>query len=421
MTNPTFSIIMRTCGRPIMLHRALQSVSNQTYKNYELILVNDNGDSNELFKVLDNFKDKFFIKTPEGTGITGGAPNLSVLFINSNRHMEKTSNEGLKVAKGDFVCIHDDDDSWKPNFLEEVHNEIAKSKDPYPVIMTHFDKIYEIMDIENDSIREVCRNNTINWLQCLQLGFILAGNIFPPISLVYKREILSHIGMYDENLPVMGDWDFLIRLSYFTHIKILKKPLANYHIRVTPSGIYGNSVNTEGWSNLHIEYEGYVRHKYQYTRVLLPNFETRDIGSDIVNAKASKTFWHWDYVKEVENILQMKPNYKNNMEHIIEKIKEKYPDRQPRIYMYGAGTLFHELMEDGTIQLLKDKFLIEGVIDKKYNNYNLHEFPISVLDSPIADIDVIIVTLKYPPDAVSVFKNAHRKDIDVFCIASDYE
>lgn len=406
MTKLFYSIIMRTCGRPLMLRRALESVSNQTFRDYELILVHD-GENPE---VSNNILEEFIFKLPNFTFIT----------TNSSKHMEKVTNEGLKIANGNYICIHDDDDSWQPSFLQEVCNEIRISDNPYPAIMTQFNKIYELVDLENNKIREVCRHNDVNWLNSLQLGFVLAGNIFPPISLVYSKEILEHIGMYDESLKVLGDWDFLLRLQYFTQIKVIKEPLANYHIRLNPEGVYGNSINTEGFNNLHIEYEAYVRHKYQYTKVLLPNFEKKDISSDIVNAKASKTYWHWDYVQEIKKILKIRPDFMKNMEAIVKKIKEKYINKKPKVYLYGAGKIFEELIEKPDfIEYLNDLHAI-GVIDKNFkDNSHQNAYTIDILNERL-DIDLLIVTLEHPPDAIDAIKNKLKKEVDVFYLASEY-
>jgi hypothetical protein len=240
---------------------------------------------------------------------------------------------------------------------------------------------------------------------------------------VYKRDILSYIGMYDESLKVLGDWDFLIRLMYFTQIKVLKKPLANYHIRVNPSGIYGNSINTEGWSNLHIEYESYVRHKYQYTKVLLPNFEKKDVGSDIVNAKASKTYWHWDYVREVKSILNIKPDYIENMKSIVDKIGEEFNSDSPlKVYLYGAGKLFEELIEDRRFIDLINYLEVRGMVDSKFDNGNSREeeraFSTEALREK--DIDVIIVTLENPEQVLGILKSKVGPNVKIYCIASSY-
>ena len=409
MSEPFFSIVMRTVGnRDITLTRAIQSVVNQKFTNWELIIVVDNKDATA-------FEDVAYLVNY----IDSDTSDIAVHYFYSEGHMECVSNYGLKQATGEYVCIHDDDDSWSPDFLEEVYKEIQESDQSFPAIMTHFNKIFEVIDVENNSVKELCRTNELTWLQSLQLGFVLAGNIFPPICLVYKREILDCIGMYDESLKVLGDWDFLIRLMYFTQIKVHKKPLANYHLRVNPSGIYGNSINTEGWSNLHIEYESYVRHKYQYIKVLLPNFEVKDIGDAIVNAKTSKTYWHWDYVQEVKKILCVKVDYKKNIESIVRKIREKYVGKQPRVFMYGAGKLFEELLEKGVMESLGNELNISGVIDSKFNGSRELTFSPDILKTD-KDIDIVIVSLEYPQGALESIKNSASKDIDVYCIGSEY-
>jgi len=403
MENTTFSIVVRTKDRPLLLKRALESIKNQTYKDYEVIIVNDNGDKDILNNLL------------ETGGYINDLTQLQVVQTNTHRHMEMASNEGLDRANGKYICIHDDDDSWEPTFLEEVKNTYdtmpsVEKRTTFMTVLTQHNRIFETVDFTTGKVREVCRTNFTSWMHCLHIGQILAGNFIPPISMVYEKEVLQYIGKYDKSLPVLGDWDFLIRLMYFTQIKVLKKPVANYHIRALPSGIYGNTINTEGWGNLHIEHEADIRHKYQYTKVLLPDFTTKNIGSDIVNAKASKTYWHWDYIQEVKSILNIKSDYIKN----LLSIKNKLTDNST-VAVYGCGALYDELSSK-----INASFNVKYKIDQKFEGNNFTGdgvLPQNI--KGISDkIDAIIVCMEYPVPVVHYLKYL---DIPVYCIGSKYD
>ena len=105
-TNPLVSVIVPTYKRSAFLARAIDSILNQTYKNIEIVLVDDNVEGTEEFletgKVLEKYRDKInYVKTPGQLG-GGAARNFSFKFIH-----------------GEFVAFLDDDDCFKPEKIEK--------------------------------------------------------------------------------------------------------------------------------------------------------------------------------------------------------------------------------------------------------------------------------------------------------------
>lgn len=101
------SVIIPTYQRAELLSRAIDSVLNQTYKNIECIVVNDNIPNDEysvvLYKLLEKYKsDKRFV------------------FLEQERHINgaEARNCGIRNAKGEYIAFLDDDDWWKPEKIE---------------------------------------------------------------------------------------------------------------------------------------------------------------------------------------------------------------------------------------------------------------------------------------------------------------
>lgn len=97
-----FSLIMATCGRRDDILDLLKSLEQQTYKNFELIVVDQN--DTPISDLFDEYKDKFsinYIYTP----IKG---------------LSRARNAGLKVADGDFIAFPDDDCIYEKNVLESI-------------------------------------------------------------------------------------------------------------------------------------------------------------------------------------------------------------------------------------------------------------------------------------------------------------
>jgi len=102
-----FSIIIPTYNRPVQLIRAINSIIKQTYKLFEIIVVNDGSSLNydEVEKEMLSYPEIIYIKQ-----------------INSGRSVAR--NKGIEKANGQFICFLDDDDYYLPNHLEVLYNEI---------------------------------------------------------------------------------------------------------------------------------------------------------------------------------------------------------------------------------------------------------------------------------------------------------
>jgi len=99
----TFSLIVPTIGRTSELEYFLTSLTNQTYKNFEVIIIDQN--KNTLLEpIIEKYRDEL--------GIHYIKSNIPGLSVNRNR--------GISVSKGDILCFPDDDCSYAPNTLEEV-------------------------------------------------------------------------------------------------------------------------------------------------------------------------------------------------------------------------------------------------------------------------------------------------------------
>jgi glycosyltransferase involved in cell wall biosynthesis len=101
---PTISVIIASYNRYEALLLAIQSIKNQTYKNIEIIVVNDGSTQDEYSRVID---DVVQINIPQNTKKIFGFPCPGY-----------TRTQGMKIARGDYIAFLDDDDIWLPNKLE---------------------------------------------------------------------------------------------------------------------------------------------------------------------------------------------------------------------------------------------------------------------------------------------------------------
>lgn len=241
------AVVTRTRNRPLLLRRAAQSVSSQTFKDFLWVVVNDGGDAETVRSIV------------EGAGLE--RDNILLVSLSQSRGMEAASNAGIAASQSDFVVIHDDDDSWAPDFLEKTVAFLSGPQGQrYGGVITH--SIHVSEDIRDGEVIERRRRPFQTSVRDVQLSQMLRGNFFPPISFLFRRSIWEEIGGFNEDLPVLGDWFFNLEFLLKADIGVLPEPLAFYHHRDQASAgtAYANSVVAAG--HRHSELAAVVRNTF---------------------------------------------------------------------------------------------------------------------------------------------------------------
>ncbi len=221
------SIIMRTKDRAILLKRALESVASQTYTNYCLVIVNDGGDSVQLEKIINKYRSK----------ISG---NVMLIHIQKSLGKWHAANQGVKKSQSTYIVLHDDDDSWEPNFLQKTTDFLEDSKHiNYAGVATFTNLITE--QITSSGVKQLSSSRFAPGLDQISIYELCRHNIFPPISYLYRRLIHDTTGLYNESLDALADWEFNLNTIRKYDIAMIHEKLANWHIRSktsdTPSAL----------------------------------------------------------------------------------------------------------------------------------------------------------------------------------------
>ncbi len=228
----TVGIITRTKDRPVLLKRALESVVNQSYEDWHLVIVNDGGDPVAVDRLVNHYATQL-------------RDRISVIHNPSSLGMEAASNKGIRSIKTRYLAIHDDDDSWAPEFLTITVAEIEPICYKFPQVagvITLANMIYERI-VGN----QVTINRTEPYWASEKRGFVmldevLGGNQFAPIQFLFRYDAAEAIDFFRADLPVLGDWDFNIRFLSHYDVYIIPQFLAFYHHRITDQSGYGNSI-----------------------------------------------------------------------------------------------------------------------------------------------------------------------------------
>jgi len=241
-------IITRTKDRPLLLKRAASSVAAQTFANYCWVVVNDGGDESSVKGVIEN----------------SGIDESRVKLI-SNSHslgMEAASNAGIRAIASEYIVVHDDDDSWDPEFLARTVDFLEGAEgNLYDGVITYSTYVSEL--IRDNEVIRLSDKPYQGRLAGVDLDVIIERNLFPPISFLFRRAIYDKVGGYDETLPVLGDWLFNMEFLLHANIGVLPQFLALYHHRdrsdlTAPE--YRNTVVDQ--VSLHQKYTSIVRNRF---------------------------------------------------------------------------------------------------------------------------------------------------------------
>ena len=208
MSTPVFSIITPTFNRPVMLRRNIQSVKNQTFDNYEHIIIDDANDpgTEKIIEELDN-------------------SNIILLKHETTKGAAGSYNTGIKASSGKFILFLDDDDEYMPCILKKLNERFMHAGPDLGFIWTG---IARIKDTESGEKLL----STLVWpsqFSDKEEGLIAATSIGNGFGVCVRKECFDTVGLYDEALPVGQDTDLLFRLAQKYNFETLPEVLVKIH------------------------------------------------------------------------------------------------------------------------------------------------------------------------------------------------
>lgn len=217
---------MRTKDRPVLLRRAMADVAAQEFADWQLIIVNDGGAPEPVEALMADLDADM-------------AARINVLHHPESLGMEAASNAGVEASSSEFVCVHDDDDTWDRRFLSATVGHLEAHPDDAAVVTRA-----EIVVEEFHGSHVVETGRTALWpdLVAISLSDLIRTNRFVPIQVLYRRDVHDVIGPFRDDLPVVGDWEFHLRLAQAFTIGLLDDVLAFWHQRPSAVGTQANSI-----------------------------------------------------------------------------------------------------------------------------------------------------------------------------------
>lgn len=194
------------------VREAIESASNQTYKNIEIIIVNDGSTDNtaEIIKKLMAHSSELMGK---------------VRYIyQENKGPAAARNRGIREAKGEYIVFLDADDEWLPDKLEKQIKLLNENRNVG--LVTCGRDVIDQLGKKTISLPKIPVSR-----QKMLMAFTL-GNIVGSCSCVMLRKTcLNGVGCFDESLKVGEDWDLWLRIAREFDIEVVNEPLVKYNLR----------------------------------------------------------------------------------------------------------------------------------------------------------------------------------------------
>lgn len=200
--NPTVSVIIPTYNREHLIGRAIQSVLNQTYQDFEIIVVDDASTDNTQ-EVVKSFND------------------LRIRYIRheKNRGGSAARNTGIRAARGEYIAFLDSDDEWLPEKLAEQIRVFHQDPE-CGVVYT------DILVVYPDGCELQRRAPKIKGSMFHKL--LEANVVGTTSSVLVRRDCFDKVGLFNEELASCQDWDMWIRLARLFVFRKVNIPLVKY-------------------------------------------------------------------------------------------------------------------------------------------------------------------------------------------------
>jgi glycosyltransferase involved in cell wall biosynthesis len=205
-SSPLISVILPVFNADKYVFQAIESILNQTYTDFELIIIDD-GSTDHSAEVICSFHD------------------TRIVFLQNqdNQGLVYTLNRGIQSAKGKYIARMDADDISLPHRFQqqvsflEMHPEIGVVGSGYLPI-----------DENNNAVRSPIYKAeyplTVKWA-------ILIGNPLAHPSTMYRADLARQLGGYDKHFTYAEDYEFWTRMAEITNICSIKDVLIRYRVR----------------------------------------------------------------------------------------------------------------------------------------------------------------------------------------------
>ena len=237
---PKVSVIVRTCGRPSVLRETLLSLRHQTWKNLEIVVVEDGQDVSRKM-IEEEFPDR----------------NIVYFATGEKVGRSKAGNMAIRKATGVYINFLDDDDLFYADHVEVLAKELSKTENKAAYSFA-FETPIDV--IRTDPYEYRIKGWKKTHTQEFNRAMLCHHNYIPIQCIMFEKELFEQYGGLDESLDALEDWDLWVRYSLHTDFTCVKKTTSIYRV---PSSVIKNlkrqSVLDEALKTVRIKHKGYIQ------------------------------------------------------------------------------------------------------------------------------------------------------------------
>jgi glycosyltransferase involved in cell wall biosynthesis len=251
-------VVIRTKNRTAFLARALDDVLAQTFTDWHITIVNDGGDPGPVAALVAD--------RPRLRG------RVTVVDVPASLGHAAAANKGFAAGSAEFVALHDDDDTWHPEFLARTVAHLQGTSDMAVAVRTEI-----VWEREAGSeLVETGREVFHPLMQEATYFDLIRFNHIVPISMLVRRSALMSIGGWDEGgVDMVEDWVLNLEIALQGGFGFIAgEPLAFWHQRPESQGDSGNSVIAA--------HDGHVRSDRRYRDRLVREYVQRHGAGGLV-------------------------------------------------------------------------------------------------------------------------------------------
>lgn len=223
---PLVSVIIPNYNHAHFLDLRLQSVLNQTYQNYEVIILDDNSTDNSL-EIINKYKSNSHVVQIVVNSTNTGSPF-------------KQWRKGFSIAKGDLIWIAESDDYCENTLLEKLVDKFIN----YPDVVVAFCRTIQV-DENGEFVKEMQSTNSLTDFYTgsdfLKKKLQWRNTIINASSALFKKNVALSLHEY-LNMKSSGDWLFWIEMTNYGNVCVEKEAL-NYYRRYSTNTTQTNIVS----------------------------------------------------------------------------------------------------------------------------------------------------------------------------------
>jgi glycosyltransferase involved in cell wall biosynthesis len=271
---PKVSVIIPTYNRAHLIGRSIKSVLDQTFIDFELIVVDD-GSTDNTEEVVKAYNDQ----------------RIRYIRYTKNRGAPAARNTGIRAARGEYIAFNDSDDEWLPQKLERQMAFFERDQGGnLGLVVCDYWIVRKNKEI-------LCKpiENRLNYERLLEY---FSDSGIGTTQFILKRNIVSPELYFDEKLVALQDWDLLLRLSRICRIECAKESLVRWYWGGNELQIYTprNRINARNYLMNKYKRELEARPKalaFGLRKNALDYYEIGQVGSLRHHLKATIKAYPW--------------------------------------------------------------------------------------------------------------------------------